>query len=343
LNVAEPTGPKTSTSLWASIGGITVAIALAAFFAYYYFERVTWIPSQYHQYLEAGLVALFGILAILIIGRILRFESTKKLGPERAYQVLDVYRLLAYLVLAFVVLAALGVNGTALLAGGTFAGLVIGLAAQTALGNIFAGILLLGARPFREGDRITLATWQFGFLGPAYPPKFYNDDLLILGFTGVVHSIGLSYSVLKKDDGVIVRLPNSIVIQGAVLSHEVTERWVRTKYEIPPQLDPKTILPVVLDRVRKNKWIARPETVRVTIGAATMASYVLVVDAVCRGAFEDPPRSDILLELMEITGELRGKAELEAKGKAEAEKRAEASRSGPAPPMQSGGPAPGTS
>jgi Small-conductance mechanosensitive channel len=47
--------------------------------------------------------------------------------------------------------------GAALAAGG-FAGLVLGLASQDVLSNIFGGIMLLISRPYKIGDRITLST-----------------------------------------------------------------------------------------------------------------------------------------------------------------------------------------
>ncbi|HUI38872.1 MAG TPA: mechanosensitive ion channel family protein [Thermoplasmata archaeon] len=290
---------------WIVAGAGAVVAVVGASAAYVLLSQLHYIPAGFQRYFEAVLVAVFGVLALSLIGRALRKESEQKLGPSRANQVLDVYRLFAYVVLALLVLYALGVNGTALLAGGTFAGLVIGLAAQTALGNVIAGVMLLVVRPFAQGDRVTVTTWQYPFLGPAYPPKFFSDDLLILGFTGVVHSIGLAYSVLRRDDGTVVRLPNNILIQAAVVSHEVTQRWVRTKYEVPPQIDPKVLLPKVRERIAANEWVSRPETVTVSVSAATMTSYVIVVDALCRGALEEPPRSAFLIELIDIVAGLR--------------------------------------
>ena len=40
--------------------------------------------------------------------------------------------------------------------GGAFTAVIVGLAAQQTLGNLFAGIVLLSARPFRVGDRVRL-------------------------------------------------------------------------------------------------------------------------------------------------------------------------------------------
>lgn len=290
---------------WMAVALGSAALIVLAVALYLFLSAHHLVPPSLDRYLVAALVAVVGVLSVMLIGRGLRRESEKRLGPDRAYRVLDVYRLAAYAVVALVVLYALGVNGTALLAGGTFAGLVIGLAAQTALGNVIAGVTLLIVRPFREGDRITITTWQYPFLGPAYPPKFYSDDLLVLGFTGVLRSIGLAYTVVRRDDGTLVRLPNNIVIQAAVLAHDVVERWVRTKYEVPPDVDPKVLLPLAAERLRQSPWVARPETLRVSIGAATMASYVVVVDAVCHGAVEEPPRSDFLIELIHLVGGLK--------------------------------------
>lgn len=57
-------------------------------------------------------------------------------------------------------LRALGVGFGWVLAGGAFASLVIGLAAQDTLSNFFSGIHLLLDQPFREGDEIQLQTGE---------------------------------------------------------------------------------------------------------------------------------------------------------------------------------------
>ncbi len=47
-----------------------------------------------------------------------------------------------------------GISLQALALGGAFTAIVLGLAAQQTLGNLFAGMVLLSARPFRVGERI---------------------------------------------------------------------------------------------------------------------------------------------------------------------------------------------
>jgi len=181
--------------------GLLVALGVAGAFLYYVVERFGLLPSGDAEYARAALVLGLGILGVVVIGRIVFRISSRLSSKRHAGLVSDVYRIIAYTVVALIALYALGVNGYALLAGGTFAGLVIGLASQTALSNFVAGVVLLLARPFGPGDRITLTTSQFNVLLPVYPPKFYSQDMLVPGFTGTVQDVGLMYTVLRLDEG----------------------------------------------------------------------------------------------------------------------------------------------
>ncbi len=85
------------------------------------------------------------------------------------------------------VLGALAVGGISLQAlavGGAFTAVVLGLAAQQTLGNLFAGMVLLSARPFRLGERVRL---QAGALAGSR--------------RGVVSSLGLLYTTLSRGRG----------------------------------------------------------------------------------------------------------------------------------------------
>jgi small conductance mechanosensitive channel len=195
-----------------------------------------------------------------------------------------------------------GVNGYALLAGGTFAGLVLGLAGQTVLSNVLAGILLILARPFEPGDRITLISSDYGLLMPSYPPKFYSNDFLAPGYTGTVRELGIIYTVVDLDEGPPARFPNSIVIQAMIVGHDLPDRWVRVRYELPPDRDPTPALGTIEEAVRSNSWVVDPRSVRVGIDQATSSSIMVRVDARCRGSFEEAPRSDIYLAILRALG-----------------------------------------
>jgi len=100
-----------------------------------------------------------------------------------------------------VVLAALDLAGIALghlLAGGALLAAVIGIAAQQVLGNLFAGLVLLFARPYAPGERIRVRAGAIN--GP-------HD--------GVVVSMDLLYTTLLTADGPM-RIPNAVLLAAAV-------------------------------------------------------------------------------------------------------------------------------
>jgi small conductance mechanosensitive channel len=100
------------------------------------------------------------------------------------------------------ILIALSVAGTgapSLVAGSAFTAIVLGLAAQQTLGNLFAGMVLLTARPFQVGQRIRL---QAGALGGV--------------IEGVVSSLGLLYTTLARGDDRIL-IPNNGVLAAVVV------------------------------------------------------------------------------------------------------------------------------
>jgi small conductance mechanosensitive channel len=248
-------------------------------------------------YVRVGITLAVGAAAIISIQKIITPVLNRHVGMRRASLTLSFYQLASYTILALAALLVAGVSSLALLAGGTFAGLVIGLAGQTVLSNVIAGIMLLFVRPIEPGERVTLTTWQYGLMAPGYPPKFYSQDTLIPGYTGVVQELGFVYTTVLLDEGTRMRLPNSILVQAAVLSHELSERWVRVRYELPAAVDPASVIAQLRARLPENTWVVRPELLRVWLASVTLTSSVITVDAMCRGSLEDPPRSAILLEI----------------------------------------------
>ena len=69
---------------------------------------------------------------------------------------------LGYVVVIFAVFGVLGVSIDHVLVGAGVAGVVLGIAAQQSLGNVFAGLVLLLARPFRVGDHVRIRSGALG-------------------------------------------------------------------------------------------------------------------------------------------------------------------------------------
>ncbi|HEX4727772.1 MAG TPA: mechanosensitive ion channel family protein, partial [Jatrophihabitans sp.] len=95
-------------------------------------------------------------------------------------------------------LSLLRVNLGNLLVGGAVTGVVIGIAAQQTLGNFFAGLVLLFARPYVPGQRVKIRTGAMG--GP---------------FEGVILGAGLMYTTIDTEEGV-VSMPNAGLLAAAI-------------------------------------------------------------------------------------------------------------------------------
>ncbi len=103
------------------------------------------------------------------------------------------------IVILLTTLAMLRVGVSQLLLGGAITGVVLGIAAQQSLGNLFAGIVLLVARPFRAGDHVRIRTGSLG--GP---------------FEGDVVSMGLTYVTFVTDEGTTL-VPNLTLLSSGVV------------------------------------------------------------------------------------------------------------------------------
>jgi small conductance mechanosensitive channel len=133
------------------------------------------------------------------VGRALGPTLFRRLDPGTAGTVGFLIRL-GFLGVAFLVaLRVAGLDPRTLVVGGAFTAVIIGLAAQQTLGNLFAGMVLLSARPFRVGERVRL---QGGGLAGQVE--------------GVVSSLGLLYTTFaQRDDQIMV--PNSVVLNVAIV------------------------------------------------------------------------------------------------------------------------------
>ena len=98
-----------------------------------------------------------------------------------------------------VALEIAGVSAASLVATSAFTAVILGLAAQQTLGNLFAGMVLLSARPFRVGERVR---FQAGAVGGQ--------------IEGIVSSLGLLYTTLAQGEDRIM-VPNNVVLSAVVV------------------------------------------------------------------------------------------------------------------------------
>ena len=102
-----------------------------------------------------------------------------------------------------------GVNITPYLAGVGLSGIVLGLALQDSLKNIFGGMSLIIDKTYQPGDKIKLES----------------------GEVGVIHEIGLRSTKLATYDNEIIFIPNGYLANSRVMNFTQPNSQVRSKVE----------------------------------------------------------------------------------------------------------------
>jgi small-conductance mechanosensitive channel len=186
------------------------ALALAALFVaivVLWNNRASLLDDATKKDIETPLT-LVVVIVLLVLGWALAREAGRSFGPAlfrrmepaTAGTVGFLIRLATVGVALLVALDVAGVNPAALLLGGAFTAVIVGMAAQQTLGNLIAGTVLLSAGPFRVGDKVRLQGGQ------------------IAGqIEGVVSSLGLLYTTLATDEGLVL-VPNGVVLGVAIVT-----------------------------------------------------------------------------------------------------------------------------
>jgi len=133
------------------------------------------------------------------LGRAVGPRLMRRFDPGTASTVSFLVQLIALLVLIVVALRIVDLNPRAIALGGAVTAVVIGLAAQSTLGNVIAGIVLQTSRPFRVGERVRM---QGGTLGAVVE--------------GTVASQGLIYVTLARGNGIFL-VPNNAALGATIV------------------------------------------------------------------------------------------------------------------------------
>jgi small-conductance mechanosensitive channel len=151
--------------------------------------------------LAYGAAVVFFLLAsvgTIGLGNKAREVLLPKLGYAHAAVVRFAIVVAGLLATVIITLQLFDIAVTQLVVGGAVTGVILGIAAQQSLANVFSGIILLSARPFRVGDQIGIRSGALSGL-----------------IEGTVTEISLTYVLLETAAGP-VHVPNSQVLAAAV-------------------------------------------------------------------------------------------------------------------------------
>jgi len=193
---------------------LTAVLAVALFVLFTVFnERVLHgLTSPEVLLLEAGAVVLVAWLVSASVTSATNVVIVRQGQRSRGHIIRLFLNLLIVIGAAFALFDIAGVSIESIFLGSAFAGIVIGIAAQTVLANVFAGILLAVADPFRPGDRVSFVSSSYGAIAPSYA-----HEMMYPGYPGTVEDVGLIYTVLRLDSGGVAKVPNSVVLSALVL------------------------------------------------------------------------------------------------------------------------------
>lgn len=141
---------------------------------------------------------IFGLISTFAWARWARAIFTHLISAAYGSIIRFVLILFGMCLIVVITLSMLGFRVAQLVVGGAVTGVLITIAAQQALSNLFAGMLLQFAQPFKVGDSIWVRSG--GFAGT---------------IEGVVTEVSITYVTLENDEGRVL-LPNSQVLAAAV-------------------------------------------------------------------------------------------------------------------------------
>lgn len=168
------------------------------------------------------LSAVVTLLVCLVIIRILMKLIGRLLCGTKLDQRVQKYTLIAiktvlYIVTAIIVISALNVDMTSLVALLSVGSLGLTLAAEDILGNVAGGLVIMSSHPFSIGDFIEVS-----------------------GVSGTVEEISLNHTKLTTVDGLRVLLPNQELASSQIINYTVTGtrrvvQKISASYETPTE------------------------------------------------------------------------------------------------------------
>jgi small conductance mechanosensitive channel len=215
----------------------------------------------------AGVVILITLVVAKLVDRTLARRLERR--PETLTRYRVVRRSAVATIVAVGVLSALlvipGVRTVAgtILASSAVLALVIGFAAQSTLSNFVSGLFIAFAQPLRIGDHVEV--------GAA---------------VGAVEEIGISYTVIRAEDGGRFFIPNaklaSDTIRNATLSS--FEHLARVSVSVPITADLDRVRELLVAEARAAREAMPEKEPIATVSNLEASSAVVTIDAWARTA-----------------------------------------------------------
>jgi small conductance mechanosensitive channel len=194
------------------------------------------LDAEQLNLVKSLIIVVAGAVAINIVGNAITVYLRDRV-KEKAYAVGNVVKVIGILAVLLFAISTSRLGAELALLGGAVTGLVLGLALQPVLGNLFAGIIILTTRFVEVGDTVRIVASQIPYQVTLFPVyKYFSPDYVAPGYKGRVVEIGLVYTTLILDTGYELRVPNMVLLSSGVVDY--TPKWsekqvVLVRLELP--------------------------------------------------------------------------------------------------------------
>jgi len=160
------------------------------------FETIVYGSVTLYDLLMVTVILIIAVVIAKGVALNLRRGLRDKVSKEHLPIITRVVYYSIIIIAVLSVLPMLGVHLSGLLVAGGIAGIVIGFASQSVVGNLISGFFLQVERPMKLGDAVNIA-----------------------GITGVVEDIRIISTTLRTFDGLYVRIPNEKVFTTEITNY----------------------------------------------------------------------------------------------------------------------------
>lgn len=205
----------------------------------------------------ALIILAVGYVVVKIITRITSRILLKLYPRQITIIVLRIiyYSLLFILIVVF--LTSLGIDVSGLMLAGGFAGLVVGVALQPVLSNVFAGLYIIAEKVVQPGNAVEVS-----------------------GVSGEVISLSIMFTRIRTWDGVIVTVPNNLLLSSVLKNYsKTTARRVEITVPIAYGEDVEKAYKVIREVIDKYPYILVEPSPDIFVSSAGDSGLLVTIRA----------------------------------------------------------------
>lgn len=231
----------------------------------------------------AAVIVAVGVIGAGVVDRLLKRRRDLPPAALTRYRAIrrTIYILIIAVTIAVAALTFPTVRGvaSALLTSAAVVGVIVGIAAQSSLGNFISGLVMAFSQPIRIGDQIEFR-----------------------GMAGVVEDVGRVYTRVRTPDGAWLQVPNNLLASDTIRNWTIVnpECIAYVRLALPLSVDLGNAMKILLAEARAAAGVlpGREPSVRVSELAGEKAELTVEVWIPHHAAATDVS-SDLRLRIQE--------------------------------------------